>query len=336
MTTISDPALLQLVAHCKDVNKLINKELSAIEYDFTPTLNKIDDFEYMINIKNSGKKLDLYKPTKLYCYNVKNNFKVTGISLYINNIEAIDITDLDFFNFIDFIEDNKIDDKLHKIYHLDKLNLFLDIPTLNTLIQQILIKVKINGICDEIKIGGECTYFDTIGHKMIANQDQFNIKQFAMSNEVIYNNKQEIISLLYGGLSHCINGVIIKGLDYKRVKSIKWLLNGLQRLYYSDKLLVKSNIKILVDDNVNNNYAFYIPLNNCNYYDDFSNKGLISHRIDKQSFIFELDDDYKDVKIKIGAYSNNIILMNPNNYNTFKLLLSDYYTISNNFNIKVS
>jgi hypothetical protein len=240
---------------------------------------------------------DLFLPTKIMCYNVNNNFKINSIELDIGHQQILKINNTDFLNFKNYVEDITIDNENHKVYHLDKTDLFFKIKLIALQFHHVKINITTTGNAQNIKLNGIYTQCEGVWRRNLASNTHQDKIKILFSGDVNNYSSNQYIQLHGNGLT---NGYILTGIDHTKINHISLYLNGLSRLAYDDKLSIRMNTKIINHDTI------YVNLNNCNYNDVVSVSGLNTSSINDISLKLGLDNGYNNINFKIGYYSNNI------------------------------
>ena len=271
-----------------------------IEGNDTPYVIEKKTLPFIDNKCSITRHGELYEPKTIMCSNCHDEFSITKIELICGSSNIITITDPLFFNFMDFIEDITIDGNRHKLYHLDKTQLFFKIKLVALLWHEVLIKITTTGNAETIKLNGEYTILGTNTQErrsIIENSHEEMIKQFVCGNFTNYNSNQPINL----GMTGNVNGFILTDINHSIINSIKLKLHGVERLYYENKIDVYVNTTRI------NENTIYINLNNAHFSDNVTNSSLNTSRIDRITLELGLDVGNENINFKIGCYSNNIM-----------------------------
>ena len=263
---------------------------------------------------------DLFLPKKIMCYNCSDDFSIKGIKLLIGGQGKITISDTSTINSLipDFIEDINIDGAHHKVYHLDKTELFFNIKLIALQYRGVSVDIQITGSSQQIKLNGQYTYLDTNDRiEMAQGQHEEIIKQIRLGFTENYNSGDNLKLYFSGNL----NGFFITDINPNIINSICFKLNGHDRLNYQDKLEIMMNTQRINDNTI------YINLNNEGFMDNVSNASLNAERMDAINLYLGIDEGNTDISFKIGYYSNNVLRIMSG-------MGSLAYAFNNNFSIK--
>lgn len=262
--------------------------------DFNLINNDITNSKCIIN--RNG---DLFLPKKIMCYNCSDDFSIKAINLIIGNQSIITIHDTSTINSVipEFIENINIDGDHHKVYHLDKTELFFKIKLIALQYHEVSVNIKITGSSQQIKLNGQYTYLENNRREMAQGRHEEMIKQIRLGYTENYNSGN-ILKLYFSGN---LNGFFITDINPNIINSIRFKLNGHNRLYYQDKLEIMMNTQRINDNTI------YINLNNECFMDNVSNSSLNSSRIDLINLSLGIDEGNNNISFKIGYYSNNIM-----------------------------
>lgn len=268
------------------------------------------DCKYKISVLRYG---DILEPIKIQCYNC-DNFKIKSI-IFCTLSSRESVIDVDFFKFENIEEEIRIDNKLCKVYHLDKLKFtpILLFPMKHY--QNYDIYIETEGECDNIVLNSRYSLFQTnFRDKYYSINDghfSVDVLRFKSSDEFVCKS-----NTLYGiscGWGTYINGLIVTGFD--NIQNINRLQIKLSSRYrnhyhkyisYDDKLTIMENT-INIDD-----HTIYISFNGKSYKDKVDVKSALNTR-SGMIFLFSMDDDVSQ-KLKIGFYELGELNVAPNCY----------------------